>query len=163
MLLFALLSCACCCSVCITAQLAHTRVFIFSYTNTLDREASIRFAHMCVIVVSRCLWEKDVEVQHCLHVVLTRRIKANILGQSEEPFQGSRPFASHPRLKLRGGRKGSFQGSRPFVSHLMVKFRGGRSHSKHSCPFVSHRTVTFRGGWGHSKVANLLRGSRQKD
>ena len=58
-LLFGLLCCICCCSVCINAQLAHTRVSYILYT--FDREASIRFAHMYVMVALRSLWEKKLK------------------------------------------------------------------------------------------------------
>ena len=68
LLLFGLHYCATC---------THSYI-LFGYTSTLDREASIRFAHMYVMVVLRCWREKHIEVQHCLHVVLTRCIKANI-------------------------------------------------------------------------------------
>ena len=62
--------------------------------HTLDREASIRVAHMYVMLFCAVLVGKHIEVQRCLHVVLTRRNKAQILGKSEGPFQGSRPFAT---------------------------------------------------------------------
>ena len=59
--------------------LAHTCAsnILFSYTNTLDKEASIRFALKYVMVVLQCWWE-NLEVQRCLHVVLTRRIRAKM-------------------------------------------------------------------------------------
>ena len=123
----------------------HTHTYIHIYPHTyificfLSLHAHVRqrsFNTLCEYVCHGCfavLVGKDIEVQYstaymwCLQDALEPNLGKS---QREEPFQGSRPVVSNPR----------------------VNFRGGRNHSN----IAAITRVNFRGGRVHSKVADLL-------
>lgn len=106
---------------------------------------------------------KDIEAQHCLHVMLTRRIKA---GESQGLLQGSRPLwatwwqnleeagaisnvvaqcVSRPRAKCRGGRDHSKVADLLWATWWQYLAEAGPC--QYSNPCVSHPRVKSRGGF----------------